>query len=79
MIKPDSERIKKIVQLWNSLKKQMADHNITKDLLLNDEFSQWAVQLLYITSVNRLIKSVRKQRINTLISPGRLFPDYGTD
>ena len=21
----------------------MADHNITKDLLLNDEFSQWAV------------------------------------
>lgn len=43
MIKPDSERIKKIVQLWNSLKKQMADHNITKDLLLNDEFSQWAV------------------------------------
>lgn len=43
MIKPDSERIKKIVQLWNSLKKQMADHNITKELLLNDEFSQWAV------------------------------------
>ena len=43
MIKPDSERIKKIVQLWNSLKKQMSDHNITKDLLLNDEFSQWAV------------------------------------
>ena len=43
MIKPDSERIKKIVQLWNSLKKQMTDHNITKDLLLNDEFSQWAV------------------------------------
>ena len=39
----DKERIKKIVNTWNSLKKQLAEHNITRELLLNDEFSQWAV------------------------------------
>ena len=39
----DKERIKKIVNTWASLKKQLAEHNITRELLLNDEFSQWAV------------------------------------
>lgn len=43
MIKSDFERIKKIIGLWESLKNQMAIHGITKDNLLNDEFSQWAV------------------------------------
>ena len=43
MIKSDKERIIKIVKLWGALKKQIADHNITKDSLLGDEFSQWAV------------------------------------
>ena len=43
MIKSDKERIKKIIEIWNSLKKQIEEHNITKELLLNDEFSQWAV------------------------------------
>ncbi len=27
----------------NSLQNQITEHNITKELLLNDEFSQWAV------------------------------------
>lgn len=43
MIKSDIERIKKIIITWNSLQKQIMEHNITKELLLEDEFSQWAV------------------------------------
>ncbi len=39
----DTERIKKIVFTWTSLKKEIEKHQITRDLLLNDEFSQWAV------------------------------------
>ena len=43
MIKSDTERIIKIIKLCEALKKQIANHNITKDSLLNYEFSQWAV------------------------------------
>ena len=39
----DKERIKKIIKTWEALQKQMSEHDITRDLLLNDEFSQWAV------------------------------------
>ncbi|MDD6988401.1 HepT-like ribonuclease domain-containing protein [Ruminococcus sp.] len=43
MITSDTERIKKIIKTWNSLQNQIKEHNITKEMLLNDEFSQWAV------------------------------------
>ncbi|MGN0441512.1 MAG: DUF86 domain-containing protein [Acutalibacteraceae bacterium] len=43
MITSDKERIKKIIRTWNSLQNQIEKHNITKELLLTDEFSQWAV------------------------------------
>ncbi len=43
MLKSDEERIKKIVSTWNKLKAQLCEHNITRETLLNDEFSQWAV------------------------------------
>ncbi|MBQ3284557.1 MAG: DUF86 domain-containing protein [Ruminococcus sp.] len=39
----DKERIKKIVNTWTSIQKQVDEHHITRELLLNDEFSQWAV------------------------------------
>lgn len=39
----DKERLKKIVKTWASLQKQMDEHNITPELLLDDEFSQWAI------------------------------------
>ena len=39
----DRERIKKIETTWRSLKQQIEQHGITKELLLSDEFSQWAV------------------------------------
>ena len=43
MKKSDAERIKKIVFTWEALQKQIKEHSITKEQLLNDEFSQWAV------------------------------------
>jgi hypothetical protein len=39
----DKERLKKIIKTWKSLQKQMEEHHITREILLNDEFSQWAV------------------------------------
>lgn len=39
----DTERLKKIVSTYKSLKAQIEEHNITEEILLNDEFSQWAV------------------------------------
>ena len=39
----DKERLKKVINTWTSLQKRMEEHNITRELLLNDEFSQWAV------------------------------------
>lgn len=39
----DSERLKKIVETWNRLKNEMDQRKITREMLLEDEFSQWAV------------------------------------
>ena len=39
----DKERLKKIIKIWETLQKQMEEHHITREILLNDEFSQWAV------------------------------------
>lgn len=43
MKKSDKERLKKIVSTWAGLKVQMEKHSITPELLMDDEFSQWAV------------------------------------
>lgn len=43
MKKSDTERITKIVSIWEALQKQIQYHSITRELLLNDEFLQWAV------------------------------------
>lgn len=43
MNKTDMERLKKIVRLWNSLHEEIDQRNITQDILLTDQFSQWAV------------------------------------
>ena len=39
----DAERLKKIISTWESLKLQIENRSITKEMLLTDEFSQWAV------------------------------------
>ena len=39
----DTERLKKIISTWESLKLQIENRSITKKMLLTDEFSQWAV------------------------------------
>ena len=38
----DAERLKKIISTWESLKLQIENRSITKEMLLTDEFSQWA-------------------------------------
>lgn len=43
MKKTDLERLRKIVTTWESLSAQMAQKNITRDVLMTDEFAQWAV------------------------------------
>ena len=39
----DKERLEKIINTWTALKQQIEAHNTTRELLLSDEFSQWAV------------------------------------
>ena len=39
----DAERLKKIISTWESLKLQIENRSITKEMLLTDEFSQWAI------------------------------------
>ncbi len=39
----DKERLKKVIEKWERLALQMQQHNITKEMLLTDEYSQWAV------------------------------------
>lgn len=43
MKKSDKERLKKIIATWEDLQKQMKIHEITAEVLLEDEYSQWAV------------------------------------
>ncbi|MBQ6163565.1 MAG: DUF86 domain-containing protein [Clostridia bacterium] len=43
MNRTDAQRIKKIVSTWEALCREIEKHGITEALLLNDEFSQWAV------------------------------------
>ena len=43
MKKSDIERIRKIISIWEALQKQIVEHSITRESLLIDEFSQWAV------------------------------------
>ena len=55
MKKSDKERLKKIVSTWNSLKEQMVEHGITPEMLMQDEFSQWAATTPSIISESRYI------------------------
>ena len=43
MKKKDTERLKKIVSLWSALSGEITQHGITREMLLMDQFSQWAV------------------------------------
>ena len=43
MKKSDKERLRKIVSIWESLDKQLKGRGITREILLDDEFSQWAI------------------------------------
>ena len=43
MIKSDTERLEKIVRLWETLSTEIENRQITQEMLMNDRFSQWAV------------------------------------
>lgn len=43
MKKTDTERLKKIIALWDALQSEIQRRGITKESLLDDQFSQWAV------------------------------------
>lgn len=43
MKKTDTERLKKIILLWETLHSELQKRGITEKMLLEDQFSQWAV------------------------------------
>ena len=42
MKKTDTERLKKIVSLWDTLSSEIERRGITREMLLTEQFSQWA-------------------------------------
>ena len=42
MNKPDTERLKKILQTWTAVEEQLKQ-GITRKQLMTDEFAQWAL------------------------------------
>lgn len=60
----DQERLRKILRAWNELEQQFKSHNIKKDDVLHDKFTQWAVTTpLYNIGeqTNNLSKELQKQ------------------
>lgn len=53
MKRTDKERLQKIVKIWTELSEQMRQRDITEELLLNDEFSQWAVTTPLYNNINK--------------------------
>ena len=43
MKRTDTERLKKIVSLWSALSEEILRCGITREMLLTEQFSQWAV------------------------------------
>lgn len=43
MNKTDAERLKKVISTWQALHRQIEERGITRESLMKDEFSQWAV------------------------------------
>lgn len=43
MKKTDVERLRKIVTTWENLSTQISLRGLTREVLLTDEFSQWAI------------------------------------
>ena len=43
MKKTDTERLKKIVSLWDALSSEIEQRGISREMLLSEQFSQWAV------------------------------------
>ena len=43
MSKSDVERLKKIIHTWDAAEAQILSRGITREMLLEDEFSQWAL------------------------------------
>ena len=76
MKKSDKERLKRIVSIWSSLSEQMEQRSITVELLLEDEFSQWAVTTpLY--NIDELKRKYPEQPWNAVAGlRHRLFHDY---
>lgn len=45
MKKSDKERLKKVVEFWNKPENMIEKHNITREVILDDEHEQWAISI----------------------------------
>ena len=68
MKKTDTERLKKIVSLWDALSSEIERRGITREMLLTEKFSQWAVT----TPVYNFRRSSKRniQTFRGALSPG---------
>lgn len=45
MKKSDKERLKKVVEFWNKPENMIEKHNITREVILDNEHEQWAISI----------------------------------
>lgn len=78
MKQSDTERIKKIVSTWDALQQQLNARAITREQLLTDEFSQWAVTTPLYNIGEQVYKISEEQKHSIPKSFGMLFQVCGT-
>ena len=78
MNKSDKERLKKIISLWNALNEEIKKHTITQELLLNDQFAQWAVTTPVYNIGEQVYQLTPEFKAAIPRSCGAWYPDSGT-
>lgn len=77
MKKTDTERLKKIVSLWDALSSEIERRGITREMLLTEQFSQWAVTTPVYNIGEQSISFRQSSKRNIQTFRGALSPGCG--
>lgn len=72
------ERLKKIVSLWEALSGEIMRRGITRELLLTEQFSQWAVTTPIYNIGEQAYQLSQEFKRNIQVFRGAWFPNCAT-
>lgn len=78
MKKTDTERLKKIVSLWDALSSEIEQRGISREMLLSEQFSQWAVTTPVYNIGEQVYQLSPEFKRSIQVSRGAWFPDCAT-